>query len=189
MNTVPSSEAIRLSEQLKTRNTDAFKEMYDKYASGLYTIICRMVRQSHVAEELLQDVFVKVWRNIEKYDPYKASLFTWLVHITRNIGIDYMRTAPYRFRFNQNDDLPNEKPSGVHLQDHHFENREVRSLAYKLDDKYRQVIDLVYFWGYSQEEVSRMLNIPLGTVKTRSRTGLQLLRKFYHVNNILEKQL
>jgi len=64
------------------------------------------------------------------------------------------------------------------------ENTEFRGLAFRLEHKYRQVIDLVYFWGYSQEEVSQLLNIPLGTVKTRSRTGLQQLRNLYLQNNL-----
>jgi len=73
----------------------------------------------------------------------------------------------------------------IHLNN---ENSELRRLALKLETKYRQIIDLVYFWGYSQEEVAKMLNIPLGTVKTRSRAGLQQLRSLYQNMNKVHQQ-
>jgi RNA polymerase sigma-70 factor (ECF subfamily) len=172
--------------ELKTKNREAFAKLYDKYSGALYGIIYKMVQNANIGEELLQDVFVKVWKNIDKYDSSKASLFTWMLQITRNTCIDHLRTKEHKIKFQ----------SEINLQDtlatpemhNHNENSELRSLAYKLDTKYRQIIDLVYFWGYSQEEVAKMLGIPLGTVKTRSRAGLQQLRSLYQSMNKVHQQ-
>jgi RNA polymerase sigma-70 factor (ECF subfamily) len=179
MITIPSNDTMQLCEQLKTRRCDAFAQVYDKYAGALYGIICKMIQNTHTREELLQDVFVKVWKNIEKYDASKGSLFTWLLQITRNTCIDYLRSKKHNISFNGEVELHDEKLATQSEGHYNAENTELRGLAYKLEHKYRQIIDLVYFWGYSQEEVSQMLNIPLGTVKTRSRAGLQQLRTLY----------
>jgi RNA polymerase sigma factor (sigma-70 family) len=169
---------------LKTRSGDAFAELYDKYSGAIYSIICKMVTTTNIAEELLQDVFVKVWKNSDKYDESKGSLFTWMLQITRNTCIDYLRTGQHKMQLNTDTQLERHETIATSNEIHYnTENTELRGLAFKLEYKYRQIIDLVYFWGYSQEEVSQMLNIPLGTVKTRSRTGLQQLRDLYHQTN------
>ena len=188
MTTSTVNDSKQLCELLKTRSSNAFAQLYDKYSGALYGIICRMVQNANVAEELLQDVFVKVWKNIDKYDTEKGSLFTWLLQITRNTCIDHMRTKQHKFRFNADIDTQKEKVASQHEGSYNFENTELRNLAFKLEYKYRQIIDLVYFWGYSQEEVAQMLNIPLGTVKTRSRAGLQQLRTLYTALNETQKQ-
>ena len=87
-----ANDTIRFPGLLKTRSRDAFAELYDKYSGAFYSIICRMITNANVAEELLQDVFIKVWKNIDKYDPSKGSLFTWMLQISRNTCIDYLRT-------------------------------------------------------------------------------------------------
>jgi len=172
-----------LPELLKTKSREAFSKLYDKYSGAIYGIIYKMIQKQNIAEELLQDVFVKVWKNIDKYESTKGALFTWMLQITRNTCIDYLRTKEHKRKFYNEINLQETLPT-PEVQ-YNSENSELRNLAYKLDIKYRQIIDLVYFWGYSQEEVSKMLNIPLGTVKTRSRTGLQELRNLYqNINKI-----
>ena len=178
MITMPANDTLQLCELLKTRSSNAFSQLYDRYSGALYGIICKMVQNQNVGEELLQDVFVKVWKNIDKYDASKGTLFTWLLQITRNTCIDYLRTKQHKIKFSDSE-LQKEKTAAQNEGHYNVENTELRSLAHKLEYKYRQIIDLVYFWGYSQEEVSNMLKIPLGTVKTRSRTGLQQLRNLY----------
>jgi RNA polymerase sigma factor (sigma-70 family) len=181
-----ANDTMQLCELLKTRSCDAFAKLYDRYSAALYGIICRMVCNSNTGEELLQDVFVKVWKNIDKYDTAKGSLFTWLLQITRNTCIDYLRSKKHQPKFNGDPEMHHEKVNAQSEGHYNPENTELRSLAYKLDHKYRQVIDLVYFWGYSQEEVARLLDIPLGTVKTRSRAGLQQLRNLYNNMNAIQ---
>jgi RNA polymerase sigma-70 factor (ECF subfamily) len=168
----------------KTKSPDAFAELYDKYSAAIYSIICKIITNTNIAEELLQDVFVKVWKNIDKYDPSKGSLFTWMLQISRNTCIDYLRTSEHKKQLSTSAQVIGHEAIASSNEIHYkTENRELRGLALKLEHKYRQVIDLVYFWGYSQEEVSQLLDIPLGTVKTRSRTGLQQLRDLYRQHN------
>jgi RNA polymerase sigma factor (sigma-70 family) len=168
---------------LKTKSREAFTELYDKYSAAIFSIICKMITNTNIAEELLQDVFVKVWKNIDKYDPSKGSLFTWMLQISRNACIDYRRTSQHKMQLNTSTQMEQHETIASDEMPYNTENMELRGLAFKLEHKYRQVIDLVYFWGYSQEEVSQMLNIPLGTVKTRSRRGLQQLRDLYRRHN------
>jgi RNA polymerase sigma-70 factor (ECF subfamily) len=179
-----ANDTIRFPELLKTKSHDAFAELYDKYSAAIYSIICKMIKNTNIAEELLQDVFVKVWKNIDKYDASKGSLFTWMLQITRNTCIDHLRTCQHKMQTNTGAQLEKHETISASNEIHYnTENTELRGLAFKLEYKYRQVIDLVYFWGYSQEEVSQMLDIPLGTVKTRSRAGLQQLRNLYQQYN------
>jgi len=166
---------------MKTKSCEAFSNLYDKYSGALYGIIYKMVQNANIGEELLQDVFVKIWKNIDKYDPAKGTLFTWMLQITRNTCIDHLRAKEHKMKFQSEINL--QEKLATPEMNYNNENSELRNLALKLDTKYRQIIDLVYFWGYSQEEVAKMLNIPLGTVKTRSRTGLQQLRSLYQNMN------
>jgi len=175
-----------LPDLLKTKSRDAFSELYDKYSGALYGIIYKMIQKENIAEELLQDVFIKVWKHIDKYDSSKGTLFTWMLQIMRNTCIDHLRTKEHKIKFQSEINLQETLATPeIHLNN---ENSELRRLALKLETKYRQIIDLVYFWGYSQEEVAKMLNIPLGTVKTRSRAGLQQLRSLYQNMNKVHQQ-
>jgi len=178
MATETLSDTNYLLEQLRLKNAAAFSELYDKYAPALLGIIHKIVKNNGVEEELLQDVFVKVWKNIERYDAAKGTLFTWMLNIARNACIDYLRSSEHKIQKQFTNEL---KPVNTvdNTLSYNPENSELRGLAFRLEHKYRQIIDLVYFWGYSQEEVSKMLNLPLGTVKTRSRNGLQELRILY----------
>ena len=182
MISVAPSETNHFTELLKTKSREAFSSLYDKYSAALFSIICKIVQNTTVAEELLQDVFVKVWKNIEKYDTSKGSLFTWMLNIARNTCIDYLRSNRYKLQLKNVERSP-ETLAAPNQTAYNAENSEMRGLAVKLDHKYRQIIDLVYFWGYTQEEVAKMLDIPLGTVKTRSRAGLQQLRYLYQNEN------
>ena len=157
------------------------EELYNQYRALLFTLAYQLTGSAADAEDAVQDVFIKVWKNIDKYDSSKGTLFTWMLQITRNTCIDHLRTKEHKIKFQSEINLQETLATPeIHLNN---ENSELRRLALKLETKYRQIIDLVYFWGYSQEEVAKMLNIPLGTVKTRSRAGLQELRSLYQNMN------
>jgi len=179
-----ANDTIRLPEVLKTKSRDAFAELYDKYSAAIYGIICKMITNTNIAEELLQDVFIKVWKNIDKYDPSKGSLFTWMLQISRNTCIDYLRTRQHKMQLSTYTQVEQLGPS-VSSNEIHYntENTELRGLAFKLEHKYRQIIDLVYFWGFSQEEVSQLPKYSFGHCKTRSRVGIQQLRDLYRQHN------
>lgn len=150
--------------------------MYDHYAPTLYGVISRVVNDATTAEDVLQETFVKVWKNIEHYSEEKGTFFTWLLNITRYTAIDYLRSRQHKQKLKSQDSPDNEYVrEQVYLQSA-VEYTGLKGLVAKLEPKYREVIDLLYFWGYTQDEVAKILNIPLGTVKTRARAGLQILR-------------
>ena len=177
MTTPLTSDNYHFSNLLKTGSRDAFSELYDKYSPALFGVICRIVQNKVTGEELLQDVFVKIWKNIDNYSEEKGSLFTWVLSITRHTAIDYLRSKQHKYRSQiQNADINEyiKKHTSIPVE---TMSSGYRNIIAKLEPKYRQVLDMVYFFGYTQEEVSRILELPLGTIKTRARTGLQILRK------------
>jgi RNA polymerase sigma-70 factor, ECF subfamily len=151
-----------------------FETVYSRYAAALYGILLKMVNDSAVAEDLLQDVFVKVWKSSGKYNETRGTLFTWLLNIARNTGIDYLRSRSYKQTLNTIA-VPADH-SGV-VEDNQETNREAKQLINTLDDKHRDVLDLLFIKGHTQQEAATILNLPLGTVKTRARNAVLLLRK------------
>ncbi|HEY4150189.1 MAG TPA: RNA polymerase sigma factor [Chitinophagaceae bacterium] len=176
MPAITSIDTHSLVILLKQKDRAGFNELYEHYAATLYGVICRVVNDAATAEDVLQETFVKVWKNIDQYDEEKGTFFTWLLNITRYTAIDYLRSRQHKQKLKSRDDPDNEYiRDNVYLQST-VEYTGLKGFVARLEPKYREIIDLVYFWGYTQDEVARMLNIPLGTVKTRARTGLQLLR-------------
>ncbi len=173
----PQTEIVinDLIAQAQSGSKNAFAEIYNRYAAAVSGIIFRFTQSRESSEDLLQDSFVRIWKNIGSYDPAKGSFFTWIVRIARNTVIDHMRSKEFKSQQIQKHflfEIYEEKA----LTDN--EDRiQLNSLVAKLEPQCRQIIDLVYIWGFSQDEVSRMLNIPLGTVKSRSRNAVRQLRK------------
>ncbi|MBX2890347.1 MAG: sigma-70 family RNA polymerase sigma factor [Saprospiraceae bacterium] len=169
-----------LIHRLKEQDRTAVGELYDAYGSALFGVVLRIVQSRELAEQVLQDTFVKAWRNGASYDPAKGRLFTWLLNIARNTAIDATRTAHFQ-HYKKTDSLDHlvHKPGGEAINPEHVGVREVVS---RLDEKYKSLIDLVYFKGYTQEEVAEETGIPLGTVKTRLRYAIQELRKLFGEN-------
>ena len=171
--------------QLKEGNDKAFEYLYDHYASTLFGIISRFVSEEEQAENLLQDCFVKIWRYIATYDAAKGTLATWLINIARNTAIDFTRSRQAS-KDSRNQSLDNfvfhERPGlSVNIPE---ECIGLRELVNKLDPSIRQILEWMYFDGYTQQEISEEFSIPLGTVKTRARNGLRDLREmFVTINN------
>ncbi len=176
------AEISELVIRLQTKSAAAYSDLYNSYATALYGVTYRMVRNRDVAEELLQDAFIKIWIHIDTYSPIKGTLFTWMLNITRNICKDYFRSKHYQHQklvsengLRQIDFISN--PSQITYQD---ESRDLHQMTQTLELKYKEIIDYVYIYGYTQEEVSKMLKIPIGTVKTRSRNAIKILRDLYN---------
>ncbi len=166
---------------LQNKSEEAFTILYDDYSSALFGVAFKIVNNKTIAEELLQDAFVKIWKHIDMYDATKGTLFTWMLNITRNTCKDYFRSKHYGYQslISQEDldDIPSKyMPQATSYEE---ESWELQQLTQKLEPKYKEIIDLVYIFGYSQEQVAEKLNIPLGTVKTRSRDALKQLRYIY----------
>ena len=164
--------------QLGLRNQQAFSYLYDNYAPALNAVIYRMVEDQALSEDILQEAFVKIWNNFNSYDKIKGRLFTWMVNITRNLAIDTMRSKGYK----KQNKISGDENSVNNLQDGNtgiekFDSIGVAKQLINLKPDQRQIIDLAYFQGYTQDEISKQLAIPLGTVKTKMRMAILELRK------------
>jgi RNA polymerase sigma-70 factor (ECF subfamily) len=158
-----------------------FAELYDNYAAALYGVVCKLLLQDAACEDLLQDSFVKIWKNLDKYEPSKGTLFTWMLNITRNCCIDYLRSKQHQQQKRLTAYGVEHVSNMLHDKQALFghERRELRQLAGNLDERYRDIVELVYIYGYTMEEVSTLLNMPLGSVKTRCRAAIKKMRDSY----------
>ncbi len=178
-----------LVAQLQAKNAEAFATLYDDYAAALFGIACNIVHDKAAAEDLLQDIFVKIWKHIDSYDPEKGRLFTWLLNIARNTCKDYLRSKPYR---NQQQISASEEEH-IHVNmmlgqvTYQDESWDLQDIIEGMHPKYREIIHWVYICGYTQEKVAAMLDIPLGTVKTRSRIAIKQLRVIYGDAHTVER--
>lgn len=148
------------------------------YHRALYGIIYKIVRQDEIAEEVLQDVFIKIWNKIESYDSEKGKLFTWMINLARNSAIDKLRSKEIK-QVSKTDTVDEYVTNTMSDPATHIKVDDigVDVLLNALDDAHKQVFNLVYFEGYTHSEVAEEFDIPLGTVKTRIRSGLLKLRK------------
>jgi RNA polymerase sigma-70 factor (ECF subfamily) len=161
------------------KDDKAFTILYDMYSKNLYGVIYNLVRDKEEAEDVLQDVFVKIWKNIDSYNETKGRFFTWTVNIARNSAIDKLRSKGYN---NRQKNLSSD--NFVHLLDNSnkltnlIDTIGIQEFVKKLKPKCIQIIDLLFFKGYTQQEASDELEIPLGTVKTQNRNCINDLRHF-----------
>jgi len=172
---------IKYSEQelvalLKEQNNHAFNYLYDHYSGALFTIINQIVPDKDTASDVLQEVFVNVWRKIGTYDDTKGRLFTWMLNIARNAAIDKVRSKGYRDNQRTLPIVEGEN-SGMSMSSNPVVNDVgLKKVLTTLNEEYRKLIDLSYFQGFTHEEIAKMLGVPLGTVKTRIRTAISQLR-------------
>ncbi|HET8572560.1 MAG TPA: sigma-70 family RNA polymerase sigma factor [Edaphocola sp.] len=169
-----------LVEALKAKDRNAYNYLYDNYSAALFGVISRVLgNQTEIAEDILQDVFVKIWHNIETYNSQKGRLYTWMLNIARNAAIDTIRSATFKqSKVNTTIDHINNQNTIHKLSDNiPVEDFGIKQISNLLEDKYRILIDLCYFKGYTQEEVAQKLDIPVGTVKTRLRKALLNLKE------------
>ena len=172
---------IKYSEQelvalLKEQNNDAFNYLYDHYSGALFTIINQIVPDKDTASDVLQEVFVNVWRKIGSYDETKGRLFTWMLNIARNAAIDKVRSKGYRDNQRTQTIVEGENAGMAMSSNPMVNDVGLKKVLTTLNEEYRKLIDLSYFQGFTHEEIAKMLGIPLGTVKTRIRTAISQLR-------------
>jgi RNA polymerase sigma-70 factor (ECF subfamily) len=165
-----------LIDLLKEKQQSAFGYLYDNYSGSLYTVILSIVPDKDMADDVLQEVFLKIWRQIESYDSIKGRLFTWMMNIARNSSIDLLRSKNYQ-QGQKNRELTEAVYEAGESTNINTDKIGLRKIVNLLKEEYKVLIELSYFEGYTQEEVSTMLNIPLGTVKTRLRAALIKLRE------------
>lgn len=151
----------------------AYAYLYEHYSLTLYGYIGKIIKDERMAEDILQEVFVKVWKKIKSYNYKKGSLFTWMLHIARNTAIDFLRMEERR------NEIYSDKWA---MKSAHLSSpapSDLFELIGILRPERQVIIDMVYFQGYTQEEVALYLNVPLGTIKSRLRTALRELRRLY----------
>jgi RNA polymerase sigma-70 factor (ECF subfamily) len=170
-----------LIQGIRKRERIASEALYDMYSSALYGVIFRIVQHEELAEDVLQETFVKIWNSFESFDAQKGRLFTWMVNIARNLSIDKVRSKDFR-NSAKNQDIENvvgfideQQNTGINP-----DTLGVKKLVENLKPDQKSVLDLIYFRGYTHVEAAEELGIPLGTVKTRVRMAITTLRRFFN---------
>lgn len=177
--TNPSEPEIVIA--LQQKDAIMLKTLYTMYSSALYGVISRIVVHSEVAEDLLQETFVKIWQSSHQYDSSKGRLFTWMMNIARNLSIDKLRSKAFK-NAGKNQDIEN---NVGYIEDKNKivfnpDTVGVKQLVDNLKPDLRDVLYLVYFKGYTHVETAEKLSLPLGTVKTRVRLAIIELRKSFN---------
>lgn len=161
---------------LQQRSEKAFSYLYDNYSGALYGIVHSIISDTQTANDILQEVFLNIWKKIESYDPSKGRLFTWMLNIARNAAIDKIRSKDFKESL-KNQPLPEIVDIGVGTAVNPvISDVGLKKVISLLKEDQRVLIDLSYFQGFTHEEIAKALNIPLGTVKTRIRTALVQLK-------------
>ncbi len=163
---------------LKRRDKNALSYLYDHYADALLGVISRIVQDQDVAEEVLQDAFLRYWEKIEQYEAEKGRLFTWMMRIARNLALDKLRSKGMKQQTKSDSISDNVYTLD---QSQHTESSVdaigLEDVLNELPEEQRFVIEKLYLRGYTQSEVAEEFDIPLGTVKTRLRSAMLKLRK------------
>lgn len=180
------SKKISLSEEelvlaLKSKETIAIQALYDMYSGALLGVISRIIQQQEVAEDLLQETFIKIWNSADAYDSTKGRLFTWMMNIARNLSIDKLRSKDFK-NTTKNQDIEN-NVDFIDSQSKVTFNSDIlglKDMVTALKPEFNHVLEMVYFKGYTHVEAAEELNLPLGTVKTRIRMAIMELRKNFN---------
>jgi RNA polymerase sigma-70 factor, ECF subfamily len=181
----PTTQSLHLVELLRSvaaGSRESFSQLYRASGAKLFAVISRIVRDEPVAEEVLQDVFVSIWAHAPDYDPDKSQPMTWMITIARNRALDWVRRGrldetPLDESFDDwvsDERLGDNSPLAVTIE--RSEASIVRSCVDRLQADYRQSISLAFYQGLTHSEIAEHLKIPLGTVKSHVRRGLQKLK-------------
>lgn len=174
MGTSIEKEIVKL---LESGDQKAMTYLYKNYSDSLYGVILKIISEEDLAQDVLQETFIKVWKKAKTYDSKKAKLFTWLYRIAYNTAIDKIRSKSKKDRKEVQIETSN-----VYKLTSKSLNQDVidiKTHLKTLDEKYQIVINTLFFGGMTQQEASEELNIPLGTVKSRLKIGLRELKKIY----------
>jgi RNA polymerase sigma-70 factor, ECF subfamily len=170
-----------LVRRLLQRDVSAFEELYDRHSRLVYALVLRILQQATTTEEVVQDVFLQLWRNTAQYDGSRGPFVPWLLTIARNRALDQLRlkSERQRRREDQTDELPPvvATPDFEGSLDEKRRADRVRELMNSLNPQQRRAIELAYFEGLSHSEIANALKEPLGTVKSWIRNGLLRLKE------------
>lgn len=162
---------------LRKEDKKAISLLYQYYADSLYGVILKIVADEFIAQDVLQESFVKIWRNAKKYDPKKAKLFTWLYRIAYNSAIDKIRSTSSKI--SKEVQIETSNVYKITSESLNQDVLDIKKHLANIDEKYQIVINALFFEGMTQQEASEELEIPLGTIKSRLKIGLRELKKIY----------
>jgi RNA polymerase sigma-70 factor (ECF subfamily) len=166
-----------LVEKFKQKDERAFESLYNMYRDSMQGVIFNIVRDNDIAEEVMQDVFIKAWHKADTYSSDKGRFFTWVLNIARNAAIDKTRSKAFKnSKQNLNSDFFVDILETSESLDDSTDAIGIKKFVDKLAEKCKAVIELLYFKGYTQVEASETLNMPIGTIKTRNRNCIKELR-------------
>ncbi len=162
---------------LAEKDDKAISLLYENYGETLFGIAYKVVKDDELAQDVLQESFIKIWKKADTYDASKAKLFTWLFRITKNTAIDKLRSINNKADKEVQMDVSDVYKVGVDsIKPEHLDIQENLD---KIEPKYREVLEALFFEGMTQQEASEELDIPLGTIKSRLKIGLRELGKIY----------
>ena len=164
---------------LKNGDKKALTLLYDNYSNSLFGVALKITKDEALAKDALQESFIKIWKNSHKYDPKKAKLFTWLYRITKNTSIDKLRS--FNNRNSREIQIESSNVYSVSTPSLNQDVIDLRQHVDKLEQKYKTVLNALFFEGMTQQEASDELDIPLGTIKSRLKIALRELKKVYNV--------
>ncbi|HVZ41310.1 MAG TPA: sigma-70 family RNA polymerase sigma factor [Candidatus Kapabacteria bacterium] len=178
---------IQLLGRIAARDSDALSDLYDRFSKLLYGIILTVVRDTDEAEDVLQEVFIQIWRSAGTYQSALGTPKTWLVRMAHNRAIDLLRSKRFKQKkvevgsFDTSDQEA--RPPADYVADttwqttlHHEQRGQISTALAQLPPEQRTLIDLAFLQGFTHQEIAQNTGIPLGTIKTRIRTGMQALR-------------
>lgn len=182
-------DSLELVGRLQRRDPEALAEVYKRYGKLVYSVILRVVRDSAIAEDLTQETFLRAWNRVRAFNGERGRLGPWILAIARNRAIDYLRSVEGRLSTSLVE-LNASEQAGlfVDMEDEVINSdrgRRLREAFEKLNANQRMVIELAYFEGLSQSEMAVKLNQPLGTVKTWTRSALQILREAIGLETVI----
>ncbi|MCK5399999.1 MAG: sigma-70 family RNA polymerase sigma factor [Flavobacteriaceae bacterium] len=163
---------------LKEGDKRAIPLIYENYSGSLLGVIHKITKDRALAEDALQESFIKIWKNAEKYDSNKAKLFTWLYRIARNTAIDKLRS--HNIKFTKEIQIADTNVYKLSTSGLNQDTIDLKKHVASLETKYQIVLKALYFEGMTQQEASEELSIPLGTIKSRLKIGLRELKKIYN---------
>lgn len=163
---------------LQKKSREGFDYLYKNYSGVLYGIIRKTIQDEQTAQDVLQDVFVKIWNNISQFDPAKGRIYTWMINIARNAAIDKLRSKGeiMKSKIQTGENVVYNLEQGLKTEQK-VDTIGLNKLIEGLKPEYQTIINLAYFKGFTLDEIAKTLDIPLGTVKTRMRHAIQLLRQ------------
>ncbi|WP_411344908.1 RNA polymerase sigma factor [Paenibacillus sp. WLX1005] len=169
-----------LMRRIARKDTEALEEVYDRYERAVYAFAYRIVHDTMAAEEVVQELFLRVWNHAERYDRGQGKLSTWMFTIARNIAVDMLRRKSSRAAADAVGDevlqvLPDTGTDVEQEVTMNWERERIREAMMELREEQQQVIESIYFQGLTQHEVSEKFSIPLGTVKSRVRLAIRQL--------------